>query len=391
MTAMRAGRNPRLSPFEMLAAAAKMRRTESYAEEVVFLQLCGHYPDDRESRSLYRAAAERWGVTVGPRLVESERNPAVFDFAAEAVSQVGEATERLAQDFSILPRVPWPSLHTAIGHGLLPDHFWTVAADSGQGKTTWVMSLVESWITAKRRVFGLPLEQGIDASRVYLAALASNLSVKSVLKNDWSALPSDARGTLARHLDWQAKEGAHYLHLHRDGRVTPHELPDLFREAKDFGAEVFFIDHIHRIKVRSYDEYASLPATIKELSKEWKIPTIATAQNHRGVGPVDRVKAHLIPNVDRIQGGKVLEQESDVVLGVYRPFVADISDETMAEIRRGTVSAREHLQPFTVGVAGLKGRIEGEVGWVVNLKWDRGRIVDPEEEQQKATENRYNL
>jgi hypothetical protein len=378
-------RNPKLSASEMLAVRARTREATSYADELAFLQLCGHYPNDPDSRSLYRAAAERWGVA---KLMGKDE-PAPF--ATEATSQVAEARTRLDRDFSTAPKMPWTSLHHAIGHGLLPEQMWTVAADSGQGKTTWIMSVVDQWLLEKHRIFGLPLEQGIDTTRIYLAALANRLPVKSVLKNEWLSLPDGAKDMMTQHLDWQQDEGQQLLHLHRHGLVKPREIPQLYRRAADFGADVFFIDHIHRIRCRSHDEYEDLCASIVEGAKQWKIPALVTAQNHRGIGPVDRVKAHLIPNVDRIQGGKVLEQESAVVLGVYRPLKDDLDDETLSGIRRGMVPVKDHLKPFTVGVAGLKARIEGEVGWSIDLQWDKGRIVDPEDERIKHIEDRYGV
>jgi hypothetical protein len=268
---------------------------------------------------------------------------------------------------------------------------WVVAADSGQGKTTWIMSAIDAWLFERRRIFGLPLEQGIDTTRIYLAALANALPVKSVLKNEWLSLPDGAKDLITQHLDWQTSEGTEHLHLHREGLVKPKEIPALYRRAADFGAEVFFIDHIHRIRCRAFDEYEDLCASIVEQAKVWKIPAIVTAQNHRGVGPVDRLKAHLLPNVDRIQGGKVLEQEAAVVLGVYRPVRDDLDDETLSQIRRGLLPVKEYLKPFTVGVAGLKARIEGEIGWTVELQWHQGRIIDPDDERAKTIEERYEV
>jgi hypothetical protein len=379
-----AKRNPKLSTSEMLAVRAKTREPTSYAEEQMLLQLCGYYPEDPDARSLYRAAAEKWGI----KLVKDELPTS---FAAEAGRQVNEARLRLDKDFSRAPRMPWSSLHRAIGHGLLPEQMWVVPADSGQGKTTWVMSVTDRWLLEKRRIFGLPLEQGVDTTRIYLAALANALPVKSVLKNEWMSLPDGAKEMIAAHLDWQEGEGQQLLHLHPSGIVKPREIPRLYKQAADFGAEVFFIDHIHRVPTGSYQEWVDLVASIVECAKQWKIPALVTAQNHRGVGPVDRIKAHLFPSVDRIQGGKVLEQEASVVFGIYRPLVAEITDDELAQIRRGMLPVKDYLKPNTVALGGLKARIEGEIGWQVELQWDKGRIVDPEDERIAALEERYEI
>lgn len=405
-----ARRNPKLSTSELLAAQARLREPKHYAEAVTNLQLCGYYPDDPEARSLYTATAKKWDAReelrklerewqrldrfTGPRLHTGDEAPLpAVDFGAEAQDQVEEARTRLDLDFASAIKMPYTSLDQAVGHGLLPEQFWVLAGDSGQGKTTVVMSMAELWLRANRRLFILPLEQGADTTRLYLAALATGYPVRSVLKNDWSALPPLAKGEIEANLLWQEDAGAPLLHLVREGRPTVRQIPQLYRRAADFGAEAFIIDHIHRIPTRDHNEYADLCATIVEMAKTYKIPALATAQNHRGTGPGagDRLKAHLLPYVDRIQGGKVLEQEASVILGAYRPLKDGLDDQTLAELRRGQLSVRDYLKPNVVAIAGLKARIEGNAGWVVDLTWERGRIVDPDDERAQRLEERYGV
>lgn len=402
---MSAKRNPKAEWTETLRM---VHGAKNIAEAMTNLQLCGHYPDDPESQSLYRATCEKFNARdqlrklerewqrrdhyTGPQLYTGSA-PKPIDFQTEAADQVEEARTRLDKDFSRAIAMPWTRLHGEIGHGLLPEQFWALAADSGMGKTTLVSSAIEQWLRLARKVFMLPLEQGVDTTRLYLAALATGHSVKLVLKNAWDQLPSMAKGEIEGHLLWQEDAGSESLYLHPEGRPRVKDIPAIYKRAAAFGAEVVVIDHIHRIPTRSHDEYADLCATIKEMSKLHKIPTLATAQNHRGQGPGagDRLKAHLLPMVDRIQGGKVLEQECDVVLGAYRPLMEGLEDDVLRGIRAGAIKVKDYLIPNVVRVAGLKARLEGNAGWTVDLIWDKGRIVDPDDERARNIEEKYDV
>lgn len=384
-------RNPKVSIEERLRLHHTLTPT-SLPEAVTNLELMGVYRDDPDELKTYKALYEKFGATTelrrieremdrrtfypGPQLVTGSPPARAVNFAQEASEQVTEARDLLHQDFDACPRLCWPSLHEAIGHGLLPGQFWSIAASSGHGKTTWCMNLVSRWLKEGRRIFMLPLEQGVDTSRVYLAALDQRLAVKKVLSHRWNELPSFAKANVEAHLLWQETEGAKLFHLHRDGRVPATHLAAIYRQAADFGADVVVVDHLHRIRCRDHNEYADMCQQIQELSKTLRIPTLGMAQMNRGQGPIDRLKPFLIPAVDGIQGGKILEQESHVVLGLYRPLQRDLDKGTMGELRRGQLDIGPYLVPNTVGTVVLKSRIVGEIGTVIDLVYDRGRIVD---------------
>ncbi len=393
-------RNRKLEPFEVLAMQAKLRQPTSHNDETINFQLMGYYPDDPTSRDMYRALAKKWEAREALARLEREwaqqdrgqgAPSPVLDFHAENVAQVRDALARMEMDFSKIPRFPWTSLHDAVGHGLLPESFTVVPADSGMGKTTFVMSLCQGWLDEGRRIYMLPLEQGVDVTRLYLAALACRLSVKAVIKNDWGSLPKDAFDQIQDHVRWQCGAGSKQLYLHPEGRVPAKKIPALYRQAADFGAELFVIDHIHRVRVKDYSEYEDMCSSVVEGAKEHMLPALASAQNHRGVGPQDRLKAHVLPLVDRVQGGKVLEQECSLMLGVFRPMIADIEDGTMKAIRAGRLPVKDYIKPLTVGVANMKARVEGEVGWVIELTWRGGRIIDAEDEAKRQLEEKYNV
>jgi replicative DNA helicase len=157
----------------------------------------------------------------------------------------------------------------------------------------------------------------------------------------------------------------------------------VLEEAQTFGADVILIDHVHHIRVEgnnSAAEFVRLCQVLHDFTKSQRIPIVAMAQLNRGTGPKDRLKPYLPPDVDGIQMGKVLEQVSSVVLGLYRPLRQDITPYDRSQMRLGA-SVKNYLKPNTMAVSVLKSRISGDVGEIVDLVYDRGHIRDQEMEQ----------
>lgn len=315
------------------------------------------------------------------------------DFGSRAFDQTERAFHRLAQDFSAVPRLPWDSLHAVIGHGFLPDQFWALAASSGHGKSTTVMNVVTRLAAERNRVYMLPLEQPTDVMRIYWAALEAGFPTRLVLKNDWANLPPHAREDIETHLRWQRGQGADLIQFSDEPFVDEGKLRAAMREAADFGADLVVIDHVHRLQLAgdNHRDWKRMCQALKELPKHYRIPILGAAQLNRGTGPVDRLRAFLPPHVDQIEGGKILEQEADVVLACYRPLLPTMTSEEAKAVRMGAADLKPFLEPNTIGFHVLKSRIEGAIGDVVKLGYDHGRIVCPQTEERLAWERRNHL
>lgn len=304
------------------------------------------------------------------------------DFAGRTRTQVHRARELIRENFDASVRLPWPSLHRVIGHGLLPYQLWTVAAASGHGKTTAAMNLVKAWVEEGKRVYVIPLEQPTDVMRVYLAALTLGFPTKLALANRWrEILNPTAQDAVDAELVRQ-EDDAELLHFSDVDFLTLRGLPGVLNEAQAFGADVILIDHIHQIQYEGFNanaEFTRICQTLQDFSKNQRIPIIPMAQLHRDKGPRDPLRFYVPPDVDSIQMGKVLEQVSSVVLGLFRPLLANITKQEMQRIRLRQVPVKHFLKPATMAVSVLKSRISGDVGDVVDLTYDRGHIRDPEE------------
>jgi len=242
-----------------------------------------------------------------PPALRVVREPEPVDFAGIAATQADEAIALTQEDTSQCPRVPWDALHDVVGP-LLPWQFWVLAAATGNGKSTTLMSLVASWLGEERRVCMLPLEQPGDIMRLYLAALRQGLDPRRVIAGRWLDLPAGAKAAVHADLRWQATAGAPFLHFSPRAFVDEAGLRASMREAADFGADVLVIDHLHRLQMTGHREghqsLVRICQLLKELAKEYRIPVLCAAQLHRGDG--DPIAPYLPPKPEALQHEKVV-------------------------------------------------------------------------------------
>lgn len=306
------------------------------------------------------------------------------DFEQRTRQQGGEARERLAKDFRRAPRLPWDSVHEIIGHGMLPGQLWSVAASSGHGKTTFVMNLLDGLVADRQRVYMLPLEQPAHVVKIHWAALRANVEPHRALTNTMSA---DERERVLLEIAWQESVGVDTAYFSDLSFVGVSDLSDAAREAVQFGASLMVVDYVQRVQAQDYSGYRVVVQMLSELAKSYQIAILGTAQLHRGDG--DPVRSFLPPVVDRIEGGKILEQESTVVLGLYRPLLSTFTREDAQAIRMGTAQVKNFFEAKTMGMAVLKSRITGRVGDIVKLGYEKGRILCPQTQSRAAYEARH--
>lgn len=311
----------------------------------------------------------------------------------ETITQVADALAYMGQDFSRSPRVPWDALFDVVGW-FLPFQFWVVAAATGNGKSTTLMSIVLSLLEHRQPVYMYPLEQRTDVMRLYLAAIACGYHPALVQENNWANLPADARTRLAAHLDWQVREAEGLLHFAPESTVTAAVLERGLKEAKAFGAKLVIIDHIHRLSLDSRNAYESLRemcVLLKELAKSYNIPILCAAQLHRDKEH-DVLAPYKPPKPTAIQGGEVIRQECDVALGLYRPLIEMFGKSDALAVRMGQKRIKDFLKPNALGVHVLKHRLRGDaLGDVIELEYRNGRILDPATETREAWESRNGL
>lgn len=321
---------------------------------------------------------EEWELDPGISPLRLHADNETPDFASRTHAQVQAARDLIHEDFSTCVQMPWRVLHDTVGHGLLPYQLWAIAAASGHGKTTFAMNLVKAWVEQGKRVYVVPLEQPTDVMRVYLAALSLGLSTRYALANRWKDLPPSAQGAIESELLRQEDEGE-LLHFSDVDFLSVSGIPKVLAEARDFGADVVVIDHIHNIRSEGRHpagEFVTVCQTLYNFCKTQRIPVVAMAQMNRGTVR-DRVRPYLPPDVESIQMGDVLRQVSSVVMGLFRPLADWVTRKDHQEIRLGT-PVKMYLKPNTMAAVVLKSRISGDMGEITDLTYDRGHIGEPD-------------
>ena len=310
---------------------------------------------------------------------------------ARAVAQIARARARLAGGAMGLD---WPFPTIQQKYGSIPYPSWTgIAAMTGAGKTSFLMSLVLEWVRLSQRVYILPFEVDADTMRINLAAQASGLHPGRVAQGSWGELAMDAKERLAAQMAWQTDAGMALLRFSERTTATVEEMQEEMDLASRWGASVVILDHFHRLDgVENYRTTKAHAHNLTELVKEYDTPILAALQINRN--EKDFFAAHQPPHFQTIQGGEVIRQESHVVLGLYRPLSNAVSRKDLAMIRAGVGEKKigDVVKPACVGVHLMKHRYRGElVGDTLELGWDHGRVVDPITQATDAFEGRYGV
>lgn len=317
------------------------------------------------------------------------------DIQGDTATYVADALEYMGQDFHAGPRFEWDRLHDVVGH-LLPYWFMVVAAATGNGKSTVLMSIVKHFLRQGWPVYMLPLEQPAHVMALYLAALELGYPPSLVLENRYGELPRDAEARVKGHLRWQATKGAELLHFDKATDVGERELEQVYTRAQAFGAKLVIVDHLHRLRLDGPNDYSALrriAKTSKELAKSYAIPNLSAAQLHRDKEG-DPLAPYKPPKSSAIQGGEVILQEADVGFGLYRPLLPDFdpSSPEAKLIRMGHKPLKDVLEKNAVGIHMFKHRIRGEAkGDIIKLEYRYGQIVCPDTEARLADEQRRGL
>lgn len=323
-----------------------------------------------------------------PQLVPEESQFSPID---DALDQVAAARRRINADFSNSPRLPWDAVHDVLGN-ILPDHWWTVAAHTGNGKTTFLMQAMAAWVAEGRRVYVLPLEQPGDIMRSVLAALRCGYHTNKVVKNRWGELPVGAKAEIERDLAWQAGPGLDHILFSSRRTISATGFAEEMRVAANWGADIVILDHFHRVQTDGqYTGTVQLAQTIKQCTTQFRIPVLAAAQlNDRRDGG-DPLAPFLPPKPTSIQGGEVIRQETDIAMGLFRPLAADFDKKAREQVRMGLRQMRDFLIPNCFGVNVLKDRWGDTFSHVIKLGFENGRITCPRTEDRLAYEQRNDL
>jgi hypothetical protein len=265
--------------------------------------------------------------------------------AVAAGNQITEAVAHLQRHPASLVRWPFPELDALTGP-MGPGEVWFTAAFSGGGKTTFVVSVIDAWRRAGKRVYVMPLELQPYRFRTYLAGLEAGLRKAAAFRADVVVID---------HIDHIA--GGDGTSLYSESvRVNDAAL----RMAQDNGLLLWFTSQLNMDIARGKDHLAKF-------------------------GPP--MQPHLMFPTAKLKN-------ATGIIGLFRPIRAMRSDETKKDYeaflktaRAGAADAPKALETGVVGVNAMKLRNYGaHEGRKILLGFEKGRVLSlPERDRWTTT------
>jgi KaiC/GvpD/RAD55 family RecA-like ATPase len=317
------------------------------------------------------------------------------DAVMGAFDQTHAAKDVLHRPASAHLHLPFPALDSLVG-GIAPGDVWFVAAFSGNGKTSLLMSLVLRLLQEGRTVYYMGLESRPHILRTQLACLRLGYDVGEVLSGaakSWSAWES-IRGELLADLEQQRalKPGYRFL---VDGQtaISADQLTPALHDAAMSSADLVIIDHIDHLHLDGgsiYEQSRKVTHQLLHLAHQNQLRLLIATQLNNEAAKGDRLAIYQPPQPHHVYMGAHKRMVATGMLGLFRPTRPGLTKDEMAAVRSGAAEPGTILEPGTMGVVCMKHRYFGHrEGSRVLLGVERGRVSDLPERDQYTTTRTY--
>jgi hypothetical protein len=310
---------------------------------------------------------------------------------SEAIQQTVDAHHLLHSDPTHWTRYPYDSIARLVGP-IAPGEYHLLLALTGNGKTTWLLNVLNEWTVTPTRTYGLFFEQPPTIMRLMLAGLALGYDPRLVARLEWAQLPEGAKAAVDTHLLWQgADEMTARVYFDGNTQVGPHELDRTMARAARNGYTVFVVDHFDRLDARSYSDTKKLAEGLKEGAKNYQLAVLCANQVSRVkvTGTIWRTVTP--PGVDDCKGGQVVAENADCILSLYRPLVEGFTKADRALVAAQLSPVEDFINPLAMGVKVVKSRWTSHAGKTVQLAYHAARLRDPETDARFTQETRYGV
>lgn len=280
----------------------------------------------------------------------------VLRLMAAKEAQAIEAKRELRADYSKCPDFCFPSLVRATGP-LLKGQLWTILAREKNGKSSFVLNVMDRWLRKGVGVLYFGTEEAPSTARRRFAAIRTGNNPSDVLEGKATETVLEE---VEREIDALDDHPVYFV-----PDVSPSwpcvRLACL--AAVEMGIPIVVLDHFHRMAIDEHArnqaaELGKTVANIKKLAVETGLTVVMAAQAKRGTDPMSRYHP---PPPDGGLGTSKLEQESDGMLGLYKPLVQGVTPARQKAFLAGEVPASEILRPNTMGVRVLHHRRNGDL------------------------------
>jgi KaiC/GvpD/RAD55 family RecA-like ATPase len=319
--------------------------------------------------------------------------------AAElAAAQQTAALERSAADYSKEPPWPWASLTTLIGP-VLPEELIVVGARPGCGKTTFLMNLLESYLLSEVGWVFAGMETSAAQLRRKFAAFRLGLNQAAVLRNQWSALPPDAREQIDADVVLQTTHLTDRAVFLDTPRLDVAEMSRAMEFTARLGCRIFVVDHVHQMAFGGSGDNITYQMgeavrTAKDLAKTHRLTVILAAELNRPERDQAFLGDYLPPSLSALKQTGALEEAADTVLLLSKALRSTATTEDIRAVRHQQKPLTDIIDANTMAVLVGKHRLDGSaVGHTAWLTLDAtGRLAERRHGWQAtpaATDERY--
>lgn len=342
-----------------------------------------------KSEAFFNAAMER-----GDRAAAN----AAIDMAIVSNEQTNSAIDLLYADPGQAIRFPHEGVHDLAGK-IAPGQLVFVMANTGQGKTTFLLDTFDRWAGAGLRLSYLGTEQAPEELRTKWAALRLGIPAGVAINREWDTHPEGNawQEAIVEELGKLDDQHGDQVLFHPDKFITLPKIEQAAQQAQTLGMQALVVDHIDRVETHATEnEYLALKKVIrrlKELARDHSLVLVVASQMNRKGREGDRLSAYRPPQLHHMQGGGMKEHEADMVLGLWRPIRQVQAGETakefkalMAAARDGAIPPSDVLEKNTMAAVCLKHRTWGNrEGERCKLQLLHGRLTDLAERHQYST------
>jgi replicative DNA helicase len=289
------------------------------------------------------------------------------------------AQEILERDTTGAPTWFTPKFTEAIGP-MLPGDVIGVGANSGAGKSTFVLSLLNHLATERRKVVLFGLEMPPEDWFIMWAAAQLKLRSDAVREGRWGELPEGSRDAITSQVEML--RDAAWVHMVPERRVGVQDVWRILGDMVDeFGApEVVIVDHLHRLY---FDPSSNYRVTVTEACRDLKefaingqFALVVTSQFNRSSDPMDMLRR---PGPERFKESAGLQEESTVTMALTRAIRSDCTMDDRRNVMERMASPTSIAKPRTLAVHCLKHRRRDMANVkTVELKLEDGGLLrDP--------------
>lgn len=338
-------------------------------------------------------------------------NPGMLDLRAEALDQgvesgrvveavrqvqdLEEALELPADRFLHIPFAPVDKLVS----GLPPGSLWFLTAFSGDGKSSFLMSVVERYLNQGKRIAYLGLETLPWKLRVHLACRELNVDPGDIITGAILAHPDGEKirqevkavANALLTVDWIKR-----IRLFPYSYIGVEQLEEASIAATDMEADVVVVDHIDHVQggdgSQPFQESVKVIQKLHDLKQSLEVTYVVASQLNNETVKRDPLSRYRPAEPHMVYMGAHKRMVADGMLSIYRPLQIPPRDQEgikayrslVQDVRQGFRKSKDLVIPNTMGVAVTKHREYNREGTRCYLHIERGKVRELEHNEAAA-------